>query len=647
MSAPVAITGLGAVTPAGVGADRFFQALFENRVLFTDIDFFDVSAIACRRAGRSSVPSSERSRALYLAKTAAFEALADAGMNNGDTALVVASNFFSYAEHPGDGRSFDADTLAEALSIKGIRFAISLSCASGASALSLAASLISDRRTSRVLVLGYDALAPFSWSGLCSLRTMSKDRPRPFSETRDGTIFSEGAVAAVLESRAEADLRGARIRAMLTGWATGNNAYHLTAPPPRGAGSLRVMASALAGAKVAPSRLDAVFAHATGTVANDITESEALTDLCGEASARLQVTGIKGAVGHLLGASGLAEMVAAVKTLESGRLPPCAGCDSPDSNCVPGVVLEGATGKYQTILCNSAGFGGCNAALVVQHESAPVRADTAPRRRVFIRQAGAVCAAGFGLEEIRAALNEGVFWEDGIPEYDVAEFGVSPKTYVDAVSRHSLCASAMALNGVERDSELGVFAGTEWGCVETTARFWNDYQSKGARFVRPFLFPHTYDNSPASLMAMEFGAQASHMNFSGAAAGALAVFAAFEAIARGDIHSALVCGGDWTGAASLLLSDEPGDDGCEMIACGIGVDLTSAQAQVCASSPQAESAGWLEPHPALSGLAGAARLPLCLALAAQERSSGLVSGGADGCRTVFLIGFAEKSGNGC
>lgn len=639
MAIPVAITGLGAMTPAGAGTGEFWRALFDGSDLFSGIELFDVSAIACRRAGVCAVsPAKTEPRALRLAEAAVREALADASAPAEGTALIAASNFFSYAENPDAPRVCDAGTLAERLGLTGVRFALSLSCASGASAAAMAATLISNGRAKRVVVAGYDALAPFSWCGLCSLRTMSSLRPRPFSAERDGTVFSEGAIAVVFEAQDVAKARGVRIRAMLSGWATGNNAYHLTAPPPRAAGSMQTMSDALACSGFGAGQVDAVIAHATGTSANDVTESEALVDVFGSEIGRIPVTGIKGAVGHMMGASGLAELSAAVKTIEEGCLPPCAGSLPHDERCVPNVVSDsgGLKGPYVTVLCNSAGFGGCNASTVVRSAEAPVRMFDVPRRKVYVAGVGAVCAAGFGIEEIEAALAEGVFWDEGIPDYEATEFGVTPKTYVDDVSKHALCACAMALGNLGSAGRLGLFFGTENGCVETSSRFWADYLAKGARFVRPFLFPHTYDNAPASLAAMEFGARGAHLNFSGTSSGAVALLSGYDAVAGGLVGRALVCGCDKNGAAALLLCSEPGASGCELVSCGFGIDEDEACRQAgfgCGSQ-----AGKIVPDDdRLPQLLGAARLPLRLGLALRSGASGVMIDGGAGCKTAFAL----------
>lgn len=650
MATPVAITGLGAVTPAGGGVAELWAALFDGRECFSEIDLFEVSTIACRRAGVCGLSEDAgMPRALRLALGAAREALNDAeAVAASGTALIAASNFFSYAEQPEKAREPDAQYLASALSLNGIRFAISLSCASGASAAIQAARLIEAGRAQRVLVVGYDALAPFSWSGLCSLRTMSKERPRPFSANRDGTIFSEGAVAAVFESPQAARARQVRMRALLTGWATGNNAYHLTAPPPRARGSKAVMARALDGAGLDAAKVDAVVAHATGTVANDSTESEALADVFGATLAEVTVTGIKGAVGHLMGGSGLAELICAVRAIESAVVPPCRGREMPDAACVPNLSVEsgGVKKELKAVLCNAAGFGGCNAAMVVEAEQRgeAVNRSAGGRKRVFVKGVGAVGSAGFGLEEIAVAFAEGDLGDGTVPEYELTEFGVTPKTYVDDVSKHALCASAMALEECGGAEGVGLAVGTEGGCVETTARFWEDYLAKGARFVRPFLFPHTYDNAPASLMAMEFSAGAMHINFSGAAAGEMALVAGFDAVASGEVEQVVVCGCDEGGAASLVLSAEPSAGSFELFACGIGATLDAASAQL----RQGDERG-CDDEEAIKELSiglfdgmGAMALPLKVALARHLKLSGILTGGVEGCRIALAVGAASQ-----
>ncbi|MDD4174192.1 MAG: beta-ketoacyl synthase N-terminal-like domain-containing protein, partial [Kiritimatiellae bacterium] len=213
----LAITGMGAVTPYGDGVDTLWSALLRGDSAISAMDLFDLGGIACTRAGviRNYMPPpgfTHGARASGFAAGACREALAHAGLLDDPaalaaTALITASNFADIdagepalipagraGHQPAAGahcaHAAPADALAEAFGLGGLRIALSLSCASGAAAAATAANLIAAGRAQRVLIVGYDALSRFAWSGLCSLRTMTKDAVRPFDAARSGTIFT-------------------------------------------------------------------------------------------------------------------------------------------------------------------------------------------------------------------------------------------------------------------------------------------------------------------------------------------------------------------------------------------------------------------------------------------------------------------------
>ncbi|MBO4287685.1 MAG: hypothetical protein J5985_05920 [Kiritimatiellae bacterium] len=403
----VAVTGMGVATPFGKGVARFWDALLKGENAISQMDLFDLQGLACTQAGvcrwlEGEPACRELPRALRLAALACEEALAQSAVSRDNTAILTATNFGPDPLVPEPVKR-DVDILAECFGLSGVRIPVSLSCASGASALAFAHLLLcAFPELDRAVVVAYDALSPFAWSGLCSLRTMTKEKIRPFDVHRSGTVFSEGAAAIVLERDASDD----RALAWLSGCVTGNNGFHLTAPAARGAGSRRVMEQALRCSGFAPEAIDCIQAHGTGTKANDLTESQALHDLFGERASAIPLTAIKGAVGHLLGASSSAEVIAAVCSLRENLIPPTANCETPDPECDVNVVTLpfSPAQPLQAVLCNAAGFGGCNAALVVSKERpAPEPAGDA---RVFIAGAGAVTPLGLDLAETADAFRE-------------------------------------------------------------------------------------------------------------------------------------------------------------------------------------------------------------------------------------------------
>lgn len=647
MSNPrIAITGLGAVTPCGEGVNLLWQALLTSTSAISACDRFDLQGLTCTQAGLiRTTPTfpglGQASRAVAFAASACREALHESGLLNdrdacSSIALISASNFGDMENteralappphHPSLDRqgaclpSAVTDQLAEALHLGGIRLALSLSCASGASAVATAANLLMARRARRILVVGYDAISPFSWSGLCSLRTMTKERVRPFDLHRSGTIFSEGAAALLLERLEGVEPPALPPLAYLTGWATGNNGFHLTAPAPRGAGSAAVMREALRRAGLPPSAIDHIHAHGTGTQPNDKTETQAIHDVFLTSASSIPVTSLKGTLGHLLGAAGIVEIVVSALSLHHQLIPPTANYETPDPACDLDIVTTPRTATLNHVLSNSAGFGGCNAAVILsKHDPAQttLQPPAASRFPVYITGLGALCALGTDKEEITLALREGESacspltrfshpdapLAGEVPPVDVTEHGVARKSYLDTASALFLAATSQALQqaGINVESgenhTVGILAGTAYGCLETAGLFFADYLTKGPRLVKPLLFPHSYNNTPVSLAAMEWELRGEHENnVSADIASGVVLLQAFDLLASGQAEI-LVAGGVEAlslprlqeagltpplgeAAATLVLSREASAPCGQILACSLSTDIHEAVADV-------------------------------------------------------------------
>jgi len=316
--------------------------------------------------------------------TAAEEAVAAAGVEGvADAGVVLATNFGGVMsgealleEMAGEGQADAAsvrglffqdaaDQVAGRFSLGGPRAVLSLSCSSGGAAIAHGAELIRQGRADAVLVGGYDALSRFAWSGLSALRTMTRDVVRPFDKNRAGTLFSEGAGALLLESAEHAARRNAPIQADVLGYAMNNNAHHMTAPAKRGAGSAAVMRAAMADAGLPLDAVEHINTHGTGTKYNDLTETEAIKDVFGDHAARIAITSIKSTLGHMLGAAGAVEAIASILSMRDGVIPPTIHYEEPDPDCDLDLVANTKReAPLNVVLSNSAGIGGCNAAVV-------------------------------------------------------------------------------------------------------------------------------------------------------------------------------------------------------------------------------------------------------------------------------------------
>ncbi len=580
----IMVTGLGAVTPLGATMEENWHAVLEKRTAIAPITRFGLGGITCQRGGIIDGADVEAGGlATTFAHAAVREAMLQSGANVASLGLITGSNFGEADRIPDDHGEI-ARRVAASLDLGGPVASLSLSCASGASAIAMAADWIACGRAEAVAVVGVDAITLSSWSGLCSLRTMARDAEvKPFDAARGGTVFAEGAACIILESVEAVNSRGATPLAELRGWATGNNGFHLTAPPPRAAGSRRVMADAIATAGVTPSEIDFITAHATATKANDLTEAQALQDIFEERLCDVPVTAVKASSGHLLGAAGTFEAAITVLALSEHLIPPIARSPQHDPE-IPALnlVTDNPRQHMGTMaLTDSAGFGGCNAALVFaspDQEARPSTTDhrlstlqpfnpsTSPKGRIAICSSGFISALGIGSEEAAATWAEGesaCFPSPGLPAPDgvtddtagvVQPFEAetilpTAKAYLDRQSLFAMSAAALALRGADAKNvareRFGISHGTARGAAETLARFWADCREKGPRLVKPMLFPHTYANAAASLISMEWELRGFHANFAGGQnASSFAIASAVDALRRREADAVLAGGSE-------------------------------------------------------------------------------------------------------
>jgi 3-oxoacyl-[acyl-carrier-protein] synthase II len=403
------ITGVGAVTPIGTGADglwaglaarvsavrvitRFDPTPFRSKIAAEIPDFRPQDHLDAKRAKRLD-------RFSQLAVTSARFALADAELDprreNGDrVGAMMGSALGGVAFAEAQVERFRAEgprgldpalalavfpgaascNIAIEFGCTGPNSTNAMSCASGTIAVGDAFHAIRAGQADVMLAGGAEApLAPMTYAAFSVIRAMStrNDDPahasRPFDEDRDGFVMGEGAAVLVLEERERALARGAKIYAELLGYAVTNDAYHMTAPRPDGRQAARAMELALADARVAPGEVGYINAHASSTVLNDATETTAIKRVFGAHAYRLSVSGTKGYYGHALGASGAIEVAICALALERHWLPPTLNLERPDPacdlDCLPG---DGRAAAPELVLTNSFGFGGINASLVLR-----------------------------------------------------------------------------------------------------------------------------------------------------------------------------------------------------------------------------------------------------------------------------------------
>lgn len=258
--------------------------------------------------------------------------------------------------------------------IKGPNFAVATACASAANSLGEALRAIRYGDADVMVAGGSEAaLTPMGLAGFQNMRALSfrseapQQASRPFDSDRDGFVLAEGAGVVVLEELEHAKARGAKIYGEIKGYGMSGDAHHITAPAEDGDGGFRAMQAALKRAGLAAGDIDYVNAHGTSTPLGDLIEAKAVARLLGDAAAKVSISSTKSATGHLLGAAGAIEAIYAIKTLQTGDLPPTLNLNDPeevvaDLDLVP---LKSRNKKVRNAMSNSFGFGGTNASLIM------------------------------------------------------------------------------------------------------------------------------------------------------------------------------------------------------------------------------------------------------------------------------------------
>jgi 3-oxoacyl-[acyl-carrier-protein] synthase II len=385
VSVRAAITGLGAVSGFGRGADRLWTALVAGARAMRDRP--ELAGVAAGPVALvEELPLSAPSRAAQMAQWAAEEALADAGRpaapSSGDrfgvalgTTLGGIQGWLPVVRATQDslesaaaprrwGYAGPAHAVAAAAGARGPVVVPSVACASGNVALGAALDLIRRGRCDVVLAGGADALHDFVLAGFGTLKAVDAAPCRPFDRDRRGLNLGEAAAFVVVESEEHARARGARIRAFLDGYGVAADAVHMTGPDREGRGAARAMQAALADAGRRAGDVGYVSAHGTATPFNDLMEGKAFALVFGAASP--PANSIKSALGHTLGAAAALEALACVRTLETGLVTPTPGLETLD----PEIALDVVRGQARevrprVVLSTASGFGGTNAAVVL------------------------------------------------------------------------------------------------------------------------------------------------------------------------------------------------------------------------------------------------------------------------------------------
>lgn len=405
MSRRIVVTGLGAVSPVGVGVDAMWESITAGRSGVGPITAFDASAYPVRFAACvddwdptpwiDTKEARRLSRFQQFALASALMAVEDAGLEIDETnadrvGVIVGSGIGGLAtmeeqkavlDAKGPGRvspflvpmmivDLAAGHISIRLGAKGINYAPVSACATGTHSIGEAGEAIRRGDADVVIAGGFDCgVTPLGLAGFSAARSLStrNDDPqgasRPFDADRDGFVMGEGGAVLVLEELEHARSRSARIYGELAGYGASADAYHLTAPDPSGDGARRAMQQALDSAGVSPSAVDYINAHGTSTGLGDAAETGAIKQVFGADAPPVSST--KSMTGHLLGGAGSLEAAICLLAMRHGVLPPTINYTTPDPECdldyVPNIAREAV---LRSALSNSFGFGGHNATLL-------------------------------------------------------------------------------------------------------------------------------------------------------------------------------------------------------------------------------------------------------------------------------------------
>jgi len=413
----VVVTGMGMVTPLGSGVDHNWSQIIAGKSGISRIEGFDVSDISCQIAGQ--VPGADavgglnlddwidpreqrkQDRFIQLGLVAACQAIEDSDWKPQDreaqnrTGVMIGSGIGGLESivktdqlmHEKGPRRISPFFIPSALinlisghvsiryGFRGPNHAVVTACSTGAHAIGDAARMVALDDADVMVAGGAEAaVCRIGMAGFAAARALStnyNDTPevasRPWDKGRDGFVMGEGAGIVVLEELEHAKARGAKIYGEIKGYGMSGDAHHITAPAEDGDGGFRAMQAALKRAGLAPSDIDYVNAHGTSTPLGDLIEAKAVARLLGDAAANVSISSTKSATGHLLGAAGAIEAIYAIKTVQTGNLPPTLNLNDPEDQVADFdlVPLNSRHRKVRNAMSNSFGFGGTNASLIM------------------------------------------------------------------------------------------------------------------------------------------------------------------------------------------------------------------------------------------------------------------------------------------
>ena len=410
MTRRIVITGMGAVTPLGVGVEESWKKLCAGESGIKNVTQFDASSLKCQVAGEIRDFVAEdflRPKKIRRADRFVHFLLAATKMAIEDSQLIISPDdeyragilaataigscktFETNHELIVQGRmekvtpytiiNLSANTAAGEMAVmcgaRGTHHFLQEACSAGTNAIGLGFRAIKHREAEVMIVGGSDAgISPTlmaSLDNLGAIATSWNDQPqrasRPFEKKRNGFVTSEGSGVLILEELEHAKARGAKIYAEIVGYGSTCDAYHAVAPLPSGESAVKCMELSIEEAGIKPKQIEYINAHGTSTMANDEIETVAIKKLFGQRAKEIMISANKSMIGHMWGAAGAVEGIFTAKTLQEGLIPPTINLDEPDPKCdLDYVPHQARRSNIRFALSNSFGFGGINASIVLK-----------------------------------------------------------------------------------------------------------------------------------------------------------------------------------------------------------------------------------------------------------------------------------------
>ncbi|MBN2061064.1 MAG: beta-ketoacyl-ACP synthase II [Deltaproteobacteria bacterium] len=410
MSRRVVITGLGMVTPVGIGVQENWEAICAGKSGTGAITRFDPSPFPCQVAGEvknfnpEDFMDKQQVRRfdifVHFALASARMAMEDSGLTidtgnaqrvgcltgSGLGGLTMIEHFHQILLEKGPRRispffipgiivNMVPGLIAIEFGAKGPNTTVVTACAASTHAVGEAFRIVREGLADAMITGGSEAvITPLALGGFCSMRALTTSRndnpekaSRPFDLSRDGFVIGEGAGILVIEELNHALERGAKIYAEIAGHGMSSDAYHISAPEPDGEGAISCMSNAINDAGLKPEDVDYINAHGTSTELNDLSETRAIKKVFGDHAYKLAISSTKSMTGHLLGGTGGVEAIYTALTIMNGIIPPTINYENPDPECdLDYVPNEARKARISVALSNSFGFGGTNGSLLLK-----------------------------------------------------------------------------------------------------------------------------------------------------------------------------------------------------------------------------------------------------------------------------------------